>query len=66
MSYATNLQALLAELVYEGLDRKAWSQAQLARKAKVSEKHLSRILTGKDGGTVALWDRLLGAVAEDG
>lgn len=65
MAYPNGLHELLAELVYEGLERNGWSQAQLAREAVISEKHVSEMLTGKAGGTVETWDRLLRLVASD-
>jgi transcriptional regulator with XRE-family HTH domain len=60
-----DLDELLRELVREGLDRRKWTQFQLARTVGLSEKHLSQLLNGRTAGSVAVWDRLLKAVREE-
>ena len=59
------LQELLTDLVLDGMERRAWTRVELARRAGISAKHLSQILNGHRGASVALWDRLLAAVADE-
>jgi transcriptional regulator with XRE-family HTH domain len=59
-----NLTDLLRRLVKEGTERHGWTQAQLAQQVGMSEKHLSRLMTGKTTGSLLAWDRLLKAVSD--
>ncbi len=57
-SLADNLAvALRTRLAETGV-----SQGDLARRAGVSEKHLSQVINGRAGASVATWDRLFVAL----
>lgn len=60
-----DLLGLLRNLVREGMDRKGWSQIQLAQENGLSEQHVSRLMKGKTAGSLYTWDRLLKSVRED-
>lgn len=55
----TLLQQWLIANVREGMRDCGMDQAQLAREAAVSEKHLSQLLSGRAVGSIPLWDWLL-------
>lgn len=59
----TDLQRFLMQLVRRELDNAPWkTQAWLAEKLDISQKHLSFLLTGKSHGSIQLWDRILTAL----
>lgn len=61
----TPLQRALSDIVRERLTASAMTQADAAAFVGVSEKHLSRILNGRDEGTLTMWQRLLDFVDGD-
>jgi transcriptional regulator with XRE-family HTH domain len=58
------LQEQLTKAVRQGLIERGWSQAELARRAGISEKHLSQMLKGRTEGSLSMWDQLLTILAE--
>lgn len=57
--YSSNLQKFLTGLVLSELKSQGMTQKQLAEKAFVSEKHLTRIFSGECAGSLGMWDHLL-------
>ena len=55
----------LADQVDDEMVRQGMTQAELARLAGFSQKHVSQMLTGKATGTVEAWDRLAEALGTD-
>lgn len=57
--YVPPLARELADKVRAGLRVNRRTQAMLARRVGVSQKHVSRVLTGYDDGSVPFWDAML-------
>jgi transcriptional regulator with XRE-family HTH domain len=53
------LHAALSMVVRQALDEDGATQADLARHLGVSQKHVSRLLNGRDEGSLLLWSRML-------
>lgn len=58
---ASDLQAWLAATIRVALRNDGLSQADLAVTVSITEKHLSRMLNGRQEGSLTMWDRLLKA-----
>lgn len=57
--YVPPLALELADKVRAGLRMNKRTQAMLARRVGATEKHVSRVLTGHDDGSVPFWDAML-------
>jgi transcriptional regulator with XRE-family HTH domain len=58
LSERTNLHRDLSAAVRRAANEADMTQALLATRAGLSEKHVSRMLKGRDVGTLDAWDRL--------
>jgi transcriptional regulator with XRE-family HTH domain len=59
----TRLQVQLRERLLDALARRHMSQADLARAAGISQKHLSQLMTGHAEGTLTMWQDLFDATS---
>jgi transcriptional regulator with XRE-family HTH domain len=55
----SRLQAGLATVVRSALSEDGATQSDLARHLGVSQKHVSRLLNGRDEGSLSQWSRML-------
>jgi len=62
----TPLQDQLVTALRFDMRRRGWNQADLAFAANISEKHLSQLMTGKQEGTLTMWQHLFDTCAADG
>ena len=51
----TTVWAPQRKMIRDELKRREWSQAMLAHKIGVTEKHMSQMLTGKADGSLEHW-----------
>lgn len=58
-AYAPPLLRELSSRVRANLAAQGLSQADLARRLDVSQKHVSRVLNGHDDGSIPFWDAML-------
>lgn len=59
MARSSNLQKFLAGLVLAELKSQGMTQHQLAEKAFISDRQLTRLFSGENAGTIGMWDSLL-------
>lgn len=60
-----SLRDLLISLAREGMERHGMLTADLAERVGVSTKHLKSVLDKQTGGSLELWNNILGAVSGD-
>lgn len=54
-AYLTMMQRAMADAVLGALVARGWTQKELANRCGLTEKHVSRVLRGRDEGSFETW-----------